>query len=1198
LAALLGLLVLGMGQSARAAVYAAESAERFDRELDRDGNGIEDLLDQWRTGQRTWQDLRNATVHRAEAARDRAAKAAGGDVAEPLPSGLVPAGGSWQQGGLRVICLGAVDGQLQVPREAAGAVGLCRVIHSLDFCGGVTVLALDEPGLAAFLDADPDARVLLDRDGVPALDTSRTMVGADQAMTGYWQLGDDWSATVAILDSGCDTAHGDLGDYADDNIDGPPPAVGDVGDWYPADSGWPLFAGYKVVGWHDVTDDFPEAQGPWDYHHHGTALASVVAGAGTVDPAYRGMAPAGRLTIVKFYDFDEVWHSWAGDFLAACAWTLENRDLYRVRTVLAAVNWDVDAGIADAMSAFLDAGIVPVGAMGNYGDELAGPGYPSFLWTVLTAGSVDDAGAVAAYSGRGYPGQGNPDLLAPGGGVLQSGGWITVCDNEPNDSYSGRQGTSLAAAHTAGAVYLLDEALASNGLVLPADRRSALTRMALLKATACPVEQAENAAGTGHYPLPSHTEPDEVRGWGLLRVDAAVQAMLQPLMPGRDQLDTLSMDWERPVAARRLAVSPGVRYLIEAVPAGGLDVTLEIVDPRWLEDDPLGSQVQKENSNGPGISEFMYYRPNDDGLVLVVVKRVYGSGPVTIRLREADDFTLQGGSVVLPGRMSGAPNAGQLSGDSDLSLVVPSFVTVDFSTRSLNVLDVAGNFRLGWPVFLFPHPSSQGGLTQPLVWNIDGSEGDEIVAASRYGSVYFFAGNGAWQEVALSFNLALSTPVGVVTASGERRVVVVDDHGVLRGWASGPTLRFEQDLDHDHPLSPCVGQLAESAGEELLVAFGDGWVGAFDADGVLLPGWPVDLGVDLDVPPVLCDLDDDGLHEVVLPVHDTGTNELSFRILENDGQPGSGDGTVLAPAGGGQWLGISSPVVVGRYGTGDLQINLAGLTGNGLAGDQSAWNLQLGAFGPEGAAAQVVPGFRVESTTSQGVLTLDNLHLPAPIAWNLRDGTGTEAAFTANVHWHELLYGFTSIPGSATAWYSACTDGRPTSGRQPLRPGGPAADAIAGMAGMILPLESGVHLRIDVVDDVLGLMPVEAGSGSEYLWRAARGDARNTGAYPLAAAVAPVQEARVLQTSLSAYPNPGSGQFSFRFTGQGTGESVHLQIFDLRGRRVRELESSADEGIIQWDGADGSGRAVSAGTYLAVARRGDLRRTTRVVLTR
>ena len=85
--------------------------------------------------------------------------------------------------------------------------------------------------------------------------------------------------------------------------DGPPPAVGDAADWSPAEAGWPTDEGYKVVGWHDVTDDFPSAQGPWDYHHHGTALASVVAGSGersaaaTTDFKAPGLRGGGRAAV-------------------------------------------------------------------------------------------------------------------------------------------------------------------------------------------------------------------------------------------------------------------------------------------------------------------------------------------------------------------------------------------------------------------------------------------------------------------------------------------------------------------------------------------------------------------------------------------------------------------------------------------------------------------------------------------------------------------------------------------------------------------------------------------------------------------------------------------------------------------------------------------------------------------------------------
>ena len=107
------------------------------------------------------------------------------------------------------------------------------------------------------------------------------MVGSD----GFTLLTDDYRRRDPSRRVRVDTAHDDLGDPIDDDRD-TPPLAGDAADW--SDAGT-LFAGdlrLRVMGWHDVTDDFPEAAGPWDYHHHGTALASVVAGNGLVDDRY------------------------------------------------------------------------------------------------------------------------------------------------------------------------------------------------------------------------------------------------------------------------------------------------------------------------------------------------------------------------------------------------------------------------------------------------------------------------------------------------------------------------------------------------------------------------------------------------------------------------------------------------------------------------------------------------------------------------------------------------------------------------------------------------------------------------------------------------------------------------------------------------------------------------------------------------
>ena len=906
----------------------------------------------------------------------------------------------------------------------------------------------------------------------------------------------------------------------------------------------------------------------------------MVAGSGEVDSRYHGLNPGGRLTVVKFYDFDEVWHAWAGDFLAACAWTLDNHEQYRVRCVVAAVNWEEDLGISEAMDAFLDVGLVPVVAMGNFGDDGAGPGYPAALDQVLAVGSVDPDGQVSDFSGRGMPGQAKPDLLAPGGSVI-------TADNEPDDSYSPRQGTSLAAAHVAGALYMLEEALVDNGIRLPADRRAAHTRMALLKGTAARVN-----AEAG--------KPDNVQGWGALRVDAAVSAALVPLFPGADQLDTLSLDHARPVSSRRLVLSPGIRYLVEALPQPGLDVAITVMDPDQLTDDPGGSLVLRADANEAGVSEFLYVHPQEGAWSFLAVQRISGSGQVTLRVREADTFSAPSLSrITLPGDMTGAANFGQLSGAGEYHLVVPSRVAVDHLARSINVFDTAGNLLPGWPVFFFPRISAQGGISQPVVWDLDGLPGDEIAAGSDFGSVYFLNRLGAWWREDLAFNVELTTLVGLERADGVRQVATLDEGGVLRAWTWGPQLAVETDLGYDQPLDPAVGQLNEAAGEELAVVFGGGQVVVTDAQGDVLPGWPVDLGVPLETRPVLCDLDEDGLHEIIIPDLDEASGVLRMHVLRGDGQPGPGHGAVLPPPAEGFWLAISDAAVVGRYGTGDLRVAFLGLNDNGQTGALTRWQAATCVLMADGSAfSEYLPGLALGSTTAQGVLNLQSRHLAPPTAWDFLGGTGTEPAFMFDLRWTEILYGLTDIPGSSAGWLQPTGPGRPLTGFTPLRLGGGQGQALTAFSSVHLPLGEGLALRGQLVDDRLNMWPVTTGHAVAPPWTSERGDCRNSGAYPLRGDVAAVDEVLVTAGQLTVFPNPGPGRFRFSLDqDQGQG-SYSIQVYDLRGRCLKELSYDPAQKSWGWDGRDRQGRRMAAGTYFAVARQGHRLLSARFVLTR
>jgi bacillopeptidase F len=81
---------------------------------------------------------------------------------------------------------------------------------------------------------------------------------------------------------------------------------------------------------------------------------------------------------------------------------------------------------------------------------------------------------------------------------------------------------------------------------------------------------------------------------------------------------------------------------------------------------------------------------------------------------------------------------------------------------------------------------------------------------------------------------------------------------------------------------------------------------------------------------------------------------------------------------------------------------------------------------------------------------------------------------------------------------------------------------------------------------------------------------------------------------LSAAPNPFQSRVRFAFSVPSAGRSL-LELFDLRGRRVRVLAGRAAGGSISWDGRDEGGRSVPSGIYLARLTSGDKSRTERVL---
>jgi len=69
--------------------------------------------------------------------------------------------------------------------------------------------------------------------------------------------------------------------------------------------------------------------------------------------------------------------------------------------------------------------------------------------------------------------------------------------------------------------------------------------------------------------------------------------------------------------------------------------------------------------------------------------------------------------------------------------------------------------------------------------------------------------------------------------------------------------------------------------------------------------------------------------------------------------------------------------------------------------------------------------------------------------------------------------------------------------------------------------------------------------------------------------------------AMSAYPNPFNPALTLQLAVPRTGP-VEVAVFDLRGRRVRELlkgQQQAGRMMLRWDGADDRGRSMGAGVY-------------------
>ncbi|MFE1954455.1 S8 family serine peptidase [Streptomyces sp. NPDC059524] len=225
-----------------------------------------------------------------------------------------------------------------------------------------------QPGVTGVVE-DKKLRIQTD-DSVPTIGAPRVWQREDAHGTKV--RGD--GVTVAVLDSGIDYTHPDLG--------------GGFG------------AGHKVVGGYDFADDDTD---PMDDNGHGTHVAGIIAGEAAQPGGVTGVAPGASLTAYKVMGADG--YGETSDIVAGLEAAVDPANPHRADVVNMSIGGPGDGGdpIGLAATAATRAGVVVVASAGNEGPGHNTVGSPAAADGVLAVGASVSGLRVpgAAYKGGG-----------------------------------------------------------------------------------------------------------------------------------------------------------------------------------------------------------------------------------------------------------------------------------------------------------------------------------------------------------------------------------------------------------------------------------------------------------------------------------------------------------------------------------------------------------------------------------------------------------------------------------------------------------------------------------------------------------------------------------------------------------------------------------------------------------------------------
>lgn len=348
------------------------------------------------------------------------------------------------------------------------------------------------------------------------LDTSKQAIRADglaDLVTGLTDANGDpidgRGVGVAVIDTGIDATHADLPYNTGIH---PDPTV---------------MANYKIESVSFQLNLVPLANTDTT-SGHGTHVAGIVAGQGTVDAGHTGVAPGAKLYGLGIGEATTT--LWTNQGLA---WVRENHDKVDppIRVVtnswMTSTSYDPNAYSSRLVRDLVSEGVVVVFAAGNNGGDgssirTSGEGQNPAEGVIMVGATNDgDAGdrdgAIRSSSSRGQttaPASW-PDVMAPGTNVMSAKAFVSSGGLGLLENYREMSGTSMAAPHVAGVAALM---LQADPGLSPADVES------IVESTAYKFGDGGGYSST--YSDVRYNGSHYAKGHGLVDARSAVEAAL------------------------------------------------------------------------------------------------------------------------------------------------------------------------------------------------------------------------------------------------------------------------------------------------------------------------------------------------------------------------------------------------------------------------------------------------------------------------------------------------------------------------------------------------------------------------------------------------------------------------------------------------------------------------------------------------